>query len=123
MKNLLTVMSVLEGVTGIAVIAAPSFVSSLLLATSLEGAGLIIARLAGVALLTLAVACWLARLKDASATSGTVTAMLLYNTGAAIVFVYAWVGYQLVGILLVPAVIAHVLLAIWCAVGLRAAKQ
>ena len=61
MKNLLTVTAVIEGGTGLLLVAAPSFVTKLLLDSPLsESVSLTVARLAGLAMLTLIVACWLA---------------------------------------------------------------
>ena len=116
MKNLLTVTAVIEGGTGVLLVAAPSFVSDLLLASPLEGsAALIVARLAGVALLTLTIACWLARLDERTrAADGLVTAMVLYHVGAAVLLVYAGLALQLSGKLLWPAVLLHVLMGAWC---------
>ena len=106
MKNLLTITAAIEGVTGLLLVTAPSFVSKLLLASPLEGsAALIVARLTGLALLTLTVACWLARL-DAQTrnANGLVTAFVLYNVGATALLAYAGIALRLSGICLWPAV-------------------
>src|SRR6478752_3805650 len=91
LKALLTATAVLEGGTGLALLARPSTVTAVLLGASLERpAEFLIARVAGAALLSIAVVCWLTR-PDAKgrATSGLVVALLLYNTIVAILLVGA----------------------------------
>ena len=62
MKNLLVVMALLETVTGVALTASPAPPVALLVGTSLDTTGgLLVARVAGAALLALGLACWLAR--------------------------------------------------------------
>jgi hypothetical protein len=121
MKNLLTVTAVIEGVTGLLLVVVPSLVAKLLLGSSLDGAvPLTVARLTGLALLTVTVACWLARLDEGTrAANGVVAAMLLYNVGTALLLIYAGIGLQLSGICLWPAVLLHALMAAWCIMQLR----
>ena len=121
MKNLLTVTAVIEGVTGLLLVVVPSLVAKLLLGSSLDGAvPLTVARLTGLALLTVTVACWLARLDEGTrAANGVVAAMLLYNVGTALLLIYAGVGLRLSGICLWPAVLLHALMAAWCIMQLR----
>jgi hypothetical protein len=116
MKNLLAVTAVIEGGTGVLLVAAPSFVSELLLASPLEGsAPLTVARLTGLALLTLTVACWLARLDaETRAANGLVTAFVLYNFGAAVLLAFASIGLRLSGLCLWPAVLLHAVMGAWC---------
>ena len=120
MKNLLTVTAVIEGGTGLLLVAAPSFVTMLLLDSSLEGSvPLIVARLTGLALLTLTVACWLARLDaETRAVRGLVTAMVLYNVGAAVLLAFAGIALRHSGIGLWPAVLLHAAMSIWCVMRL-----
>jgi hypothetical protein len=120
MKNLLTVTAVIEGLTGLLLAAIPSFVTRLLLASSLDDAvSLTVARLTGLALLTLAVACWLARLDGGTrAANGLVAAMVLYNIGAIVLLVYAGVALRLSGIGLWPAVLLHAIMGVWCVMRL-----
>ena len=83
--------ALLEGVTGLALVALPSRLATLLLGSSLEApAAVTLARVAGMALVALAVTCWLARHDGQSrAARGLVAAMALYHTGVAIVLAYA----------------------------------
>ena len=115
-KNLLTLAAVFEAGTGFALLAVPSIVAKLLLGSSLDSpAALAVARVAGVALLALGVACWLARHDGQSrAAKGLVGAMVIYNAAIATVLVYAFIGGELSGIGLWPVVVVHALMTIWC---------
>jgi hypothetical protein len=114
---LLTVTAAIEALTGISLIVAPSLVVSLLIGTSPDGATtMTLARLAGVALMSLAIACWLSR--NNAAAAGVVKAMLFYNVAAAAVLLYGAIGYKLSGVGLWPAVLLHAGLAVWCFVSL-----
>ena len=124
MKALLITTAIGEIATGIALLAVPALVASILLAAALDApAGLALARVAGMALLALGVVCWMAR-DDAQsrAARGVVAAMLLYNAGAVAVLVYAGMGLGLSGIGLWPVVLLHAALAGWCLVCLRAKR-
>ena len=116
MKNLLIVTAAIEGLTGLLLVAAPSLVARLLLDSPLDSpAALTVARLAGVALLALTVACWLGRHDEGTrAVNGLVGAFVLYNIGAAILFAYAGLALHLSGVLLWPAVLLHAVMAVWC---------
>ena len=62
MRRLLVVTALLEGATGLALVALPSRLVALLLGSSLDApAAVTVARVAGVALIALALTCWLAR--------------------------------------------------------------
>ena len=125
MKNLLVVSAVVEIVTGLALLAAPSLVASILLGVPLDNAaGLIVARIAGAGLLSLGVACWLASLDERSrATAGVVVAMLFYDVIATVVLVYARVGGGFTSMILWLAALAHALLAVWCAIALSGGRK
>ncbi len=120
LKALHIMTALIEVGAGLALLAIPSPVAGLLLGVPLETpAALTVARIAGAGLLTLGVACWLARDDSHSpASKGLITAMLFYNTAAAAVLAYAIAGLELHGVLLWPAVILHVVMAIWCVASL-----
>jgi hypothetical protein len=58
MKNALTFAAVAEAATGLALLIAPSLVVQLLLGEQLAGVAIPIARVAGMALIGLGIACW-----------------------------------------------------------------
>lgn len=121
MKTLLVLTAAVEAATGMGLLISPSLLMQTLVGASLDTpAGLLVARVAGVALLSLAMACWLARNDGASrATRGLPAALLLYNAGAAVAVAHARVGTGLSGIGLWPVVLVHLLLATWCLACLR----
>jgi hypothetical protein len=58
MKNALTFAAVAEAATGLALLIVPSLVGELLLGQQLTGVAMPAARVAGIALIALGVACW-----------------------------------------------------------------
>lgn len=120
MNRLLKLTAIIEVPTGLGLVAVPSIVVRLLLNSEISGAAIPLGRVAGVALLALGVACWLASYDGSgSAARGLVSAMMLYNVGSAFILGAAGFGSGLVGIALCPVVIVHALMAIWCATSLR----
>jgi hypothetical protein len=116
MKRLLKLTAIIETATGLGLVAVPSVVVRLLLGSELgTSAAVMLARVAGAALLALGVACWLARDDTQSRTArGLVVAMLVYNIVATAVLAFAGIGLGLHGVALWPAVILHAAMAIWC---------
>ena len=101
---------------------APSVLVVLLLgAAPGTPAGVTVSRVAGVAILALGVACWLAR-EDAAgrAAKGLLAAMLLYNVAVVAILFLAWTRLGLFGIAFWPVVLAHMGLAAWCVACLSA---
>jgi len=101
MKKVLIFAAVGEAGTGLALLIAPSLVGRLLLGGELTGIAIPVARVAGISLIALGVACW----------PGTPLAgMLTYS--AAVTLYLACVGFSggLTGILLWPAVLLHAIL-------------
>ncbi|PWK61963.1 hypothetical protein [Aminobacter sp. AP02] len=119
-KLLLPITGAVEAATGLLLLIAPSILVELLLGEPLGSpAGITVARVTGAALLTLGIACWLARQDAASrAAKGLIVAMLLYNVAVVAVLVIAWTREGLSGIGLLPVVLAHAVLAAWCVAGL-----
>ena len=122
MKPILTITALIEGVTGLALAIMPSFVVSILLGTSLTDiSAILIARLAGVALITIAIACWLSRSNTQSAV--IVKAMLAYNVFSIVLLVYAVLVEQISGPGLWAAVLLHFGLLVWCLSLLRQSRM
>ncbi len=121
MSRLLKLTAIIEAATGLGLMAVPSVVARLLLGSPLDtSAAVMLARVAGAALLALGVACWLARDDTQSrATRGLIVAMLMYNLIATAVLAFAGIGLGLHGVALWPAVILHAAMAIWCVTSLR----
>ena len=105
-----------EVATGLALLIVPSLVGRLLLGEELTGIAIAVARVAGIALIALGIACW-----PGPPRAG----MLIY--GAAVTLYLAYLGFAggMNGILLWPAVILHVILTallIWASTSGKATK-
>jgi thiol:disulfide interchange protein len=113
LKLLLTVIAFFEGITGLALLAVPSFFVSIVLGATLhESSGILIGRLAGIALVSLAIACWSYR-NEKQNSAGIFKAMLFYNMAAAGLLIYAsLIGFSGMG--LWPAAVLHIGLGVWC---------
>jgi len=122
MNKVLTVTAVLEAATGLGILAQPSVVFSLILGSSLDSVpAVVVARVAGVALLALGLACWVARHDDdARAVRGLVGAVALYNAGVLAVLVHASLVGRTSGIALWPIVVGHAVMCFWCIISLKA---
>ena len=101
MKRVLVFAAVGEAATGVALLIVPSLVGQLLFGEELTGIAIPVARVAGIALIALGVACW---------PGPPLVGMLTYS--AAVTLYLAYVGFAggLTGILLWPAVVLHVIL-------------
>lgn len=121
MKPLLVATAIIELGAGLALLCVPANAALLLFGTSPEGpAAMTVARLGGLGLLSLGIACWLAPDGASAATRGIVKAMLIYNAGAAGIFAYAGGALGLHGALLWPAAGLHAAMTAWCLLRLAA---
>src|SRR6266481_980013 len=125
MSRLLKLTAIIETATGLGLMATPSVVVRMLLGSPLDtSAAVILARVAGAALLALGVACWLARDDTQRRTArGLVVAMLMYNIAATAVLAFAGIGLGLHGVALWPAVVLHAAMGAWCVACLRCGLQ
>jgi hypothetical protein len=97
-----------EVVTGLALVLVPSIVGYWLLGASLDGAATQVARVAGLALIGLGIACW-----PGPPRAG----MLIYSASAAAYLAYLGLVGAAMGVLLWPAVALHVVLTALLARG------
>jgi len=120
MKLLLVLAAVIEAGAGVALLLIPTVAVSALLGAPLDTAtGLAAGRIAGAALVALAIACWQARNGErGSAATGVVEAMSFYNFAAAMALVYAGTRLDLRSALLWPAIVLHLGLGAWCVMTL-----
>ena len=110
MKHVLAFAAVAEAATGAALIIVPSLVGRVLLGEELSGVALQVARVAGIALVALGIACWPVPPR---------IGMLIYS--AAVMVFLAYVGLSGGGgVLLWPAVVLH---AVLTALLARASKS
>ena len=101
MKAVLAFAAVSEAATGLALLIVPSLVGQLLLGEALGGVAIPVARVAGIALIALGIACW----------PGTpLVGMLTYSAAVTLYLAYLGLAGGLTGILLWPAVILHAIL-------------
>ncbi len=113
---LFLVTAVLEVGTGLLLLVVPTVPLAVLLGVEQPGPeALLVARIAGAALLALGVASGLARADEGSAAGvGLLIGILIYDVGAAALLAYAGLGLGMVGLALWPAVAIHAALAGWC---------
>jgi hypothetical protein len=116
MKWVLAFAAVGEAVTGLALLMVPSLVGWLLLGEELTGTAIPVARVAGIALIALGVACWPGPPR---------VGMLIYSSAVTLYLAYLGIAGGLNGVLLWPAVVVHATLTgllSWAVVGPREAK-
>lgn len=108
-KNVLAFAAVGEIATGVALFVAPSLVGQWLFDAELVGIAVTLARLAGIALVGLGLACW----------PGTpLLGMVAYSVAAALYLAYVGYSGGPIGVLLWPAVVLHAVLAALLSRGL-----
>ncbi len=118
MKSLLTTTALLEGIAGLAMAMAPSFVVSVLFGISMNEHGTdLMVRLAGATLITVAIACWLSA-KDAHSFV-LVKSMTVYNILTIALLFYAVFARGISGPGLWPALVFHFGMLVWCVYTLR----
>jgi len=103
--KLLAPAAVAEVATGLALLVVPSLVGPLLLGADLTGVAVPVARVTGIALIALGVACWPGR--------PALCGMLTYSVLATAFLAYVGIRGHWVGPLLWPAVVLHAVIAIF----------
>lgn len=101
MNSVLVFAAVSEALTGAALLLAPALVGQLLLGTALSGSATVIARVTGIALIALGLACW---------PGPPLLGMLAYGAAITLYLVYLGLVVGMTGVLLWPAVALHAIL-------------
>ena len=115
MKKVLALTAAAEAGTGLVLLVYPPILVRLLFGGDIGGVGIIITRLAGIALVGLGVACW----PDNSALQ-PLHGMLTYSAFAMLYLIYVGVHGRDVGLLLWPVIVVH---AIFVVLLVRARSQ
>jgi len=101
MKRGLFLAAVGEAATGVALLIVPSLVGRLLFGEELTGVAIPVARVTGIALIGLSIACWPGPPR---------VGMLTYSAVVTLYLAYLGFAGGLTGILLWPAVVLHIIL-------------
>jgi hypothetical protein len=101
MKIGLIFAAVAETATGLALLIDPSLVGQLLFGVEFMGVTILVARVTGIALIGLGVACWPGPPR---------VGMLVYSAAVALYLSYIGLADGLTGVFLWPAVVLHVIL-------------
>jgi hypothetical protein len=96
-------VAVAEAATGLALLVAPSLVVGLLIGESPGGAAVPVARVAGLALVGLGIACW---------PGPPVAGLLAYSAAVSVYLAVLGLGGAADGVLLWPAVALHAVLSV-----------
>jgi hypothetical protein len=100
-KRVLVLAAVCEAATGVELLIVPSLVGWLLFGEELTSIAIPVARVAGIALIALGLACW----------PGTpLIGMLTYSVAVTLYLAYLGIRGEWVGLLLWPAVVVHAIL-------------
>ncbi len=103
MSKVLVFAAVAEAATGLALLVVPSLVGEVLLGQQFPGVAIAVARVTGIALIALGLACWPAT---------PLLGMFAHSSAVAAYFVYVGLTGEFAGVLLWPAAVLHALLSI-----------
>jgi hypothetical protein len=103
MKRALIFAAAAEAATGLALLIVPSLVGQLLLGAQLTGVAIPVARVAGMGLIGLGIACW---------PGPPLVGMLIYSALVTLYLAYLGFAVGLTGLFLWPAVVLHAVLSI-----------
>jgi hypothetical protein len=107
MRRVLVLAAVGEAATGVALLLVPSLVGRLLFGVELTGIAMTVARVTGIALVALGVACF-----SAGEAGQGLSGMLTYSLLATLYLVYLGLDGEWVGSLLWPAAAIHAALTV-----------
>ncbi len=105
-RRLLAVVGAGEAFMGLALVIYPSLVVRLLFGAEISGAGTVMSRITGIALVALGVACW---------PGPALVGMLTYSALVMAYLAYVGISGEWVGPLLWPAVVVHAVLTLFLA--------
>jgi hypothetical protein len=108
MKKLLMLAAAGEAGMGLVLLIHPPIAVWLLFGAEIAGAGLVMSRVTGLALIGLGIACWPQRERSSAF---ALAAMITYSVAVTLYLAFLGMGGAWVGKLLWPAVAVHVLLA------------
>ncbi|MCC6315554.1 MAG: hypothetical protein IT337_16265 [Thermomicrobiales bacterium] len=122
-RPFLWVTAVIEILTGLALLARPGTVVTALAGVADPASEALFAgRLAGAALLAIGIGCAIAaNARGGRALVGILAVALVYDIGAAALFIATGVGQTAAGPAIWPAAVLHAVLTVWAALCLRAA--
>ncbi len=103
MNKVLPIAAVAEAATGLALLVTPALVGRLLVGVELSGVTIVVARVAGIALVALGIACW---------PGPPLGGMLIYSSAVTLYLSYLGIQGDWVGPLLWPAIILHGILTV-----------
>jgi hypothetical protein len=107
MKTLLALTAAGEGALGLVLLVHPPIVARLLFDAELAGTGMVMGRVAGIALIALGMACW-----PGSGAAQALRGMLTYSVFVTLYLAYLGIEGKSVGILLWPTVALHAVVTI-----------
>jgi hypothetical protein len=110
MRRILAFSAIVEAGTGLALIAAPAFVLSLLIGGTVAEGWRPLGRCFGIAILALVMACWPGR--EPSGGPAAFRGLLSYNALIALYLTVLGAAAQWRGLLLWPVVVLHALIAL-----------
>ena len=109
-QRIIAAASVAEAATGLGLVAVPSVVVGLLLGAELEGVAIVLSRVAVIALISLAIACWPDG--DTERAGRSYFGMLLYNALVALLLLSVGISEEASGPLLWPVALLHGVLSV-----------
>lgn len=122
MKLFLTITAISEVLIGILLIIVPKQIVKLLFDTSLdETGGIISAMIAGAAIISLTMTCWL--MKNNALAYQIVKAMTFYNLAIIAVVFYGFIFYKLQSIFIWIVIGFHMAMALWSVAILKKGKE
>ena len=109
MQKMLALAAAGEAVFGLILLSYPPIVVQFLFGAEITGAGAVMSRVAGIALIALGLTCWPGH-DSGSDLSRPLSGMMCYSLLATLYLAYLGIRGEWVGVLLWPAVVVHAIL-------------